>query len=227
VPHMLSALVIYAAPGCVTAADLQLQPHARLTPKAETIVPVRKSTALQKKKAEADPSDVTGSIEWPSGARASLSPATAAISYSYAARASFSKARAAMDSGVLLREDVPKPNFAALEAATEDVLSELKALELVTRHRPNEGIKKAMAMVQDWHETGLKIIKPPTEGVTALPFPVTVVAKANAVAVALDQLIVQANTFAPINRSRQRSDLQIRVPGSTSAARSQNRSVAQ
>ena len=70
-----------------------------------------------------------GTIEWPASARASLTPATAAISHTYSARASFAKARSAMESGILLREDVPKPNFASLEAATGDVLSELKALD--------------------------------------------------------------------------------------------------
>jgi hypothetical protein len=227
VTSALSALVAGAVPDGVTAADLQLQPRARSAPHAENIPPGKKSGVIQEKKNEADASDVTGSIEWPTGARASLSPATAAISYSYAARASFAKARAAMESGILLREDVPKSNFASLENATEDVLSELKALELVMRHRPNEGIRKAMTLVQDWHETGLKIIKPPVEGVTALPFPATVAARANAVSAALDQLIVQANAFAPPNRSRQRSDLQIRSSGSMPAAPSQNRTLSQ
>ncbi len=146
VTSALSALVVSTVPDSGTAADLQLQPRARPAPRAENIAPVKKSGVIQEKKTETDTGDVTGSIEWPSGARASLSPATAAISYSYAARASFAKARAAMESGILLREDVPKSNFASLEAATEDVLSELKALELVMRHRPNEGIRKTMAL---------------------------------------------------------------------------------
>jgi hypothetical protein len=84
-----------------------------------------------------------------------------------------------------------------------------------------------MAMVQDWHETGLKIMKPPAEGVTALPFPATVAARANAVSAVLDQLIVQANAFAPPNRSRQRSDLQIRSPGPMPVAPSQHRTLSQ
>jgi hypothetical protein len=180
--------------------------------------PVAKPGILAEKKTGPNTRDVTGTIEWPASARASLTPATAAISHTYSARASFAKARAAMESGILLREDVPKPNFASLEAATGDVLSELKALDLVTQHRSDEAIKKAMTLVQDWYETGLKIIKPPPQGVTALPFPSTVAAKANAVSTALDQLIERANAAATPNRSEQRSDVQIRSPGSVPAA---------
>jgi hypothetical protein len=179
---------------------------------------VAKPGILAEKKTGPHTRDVTGTIEWPASARASLTPATAAISHTYSARASFAKARAAMESGILLREDVPKPNFASLESATGDVLSELKALELVTQHRSDEAIKKAMTLVQDWYETGLKIIKPPEQGVTALPFPSTVAAKANAVSTALDQLIERANAVIVPNRSEQRSDVQIRPPGSTPVA---------
>jgi hypothetical protein len=186
-------------------------------------LPAAKSKILAEKKAGTATRDVTGTIEWPASARASLTPATAAISHTYSARASFAKARSAMESGILLREDVPKPNFASLEAATGDVLSELKALELVTQHRSDEAIRKAMALVQDWYDAGLKIIKPPPQGVTALPFPSTVAAKANAVSAALDQLIEQANAAVAPNRSVQRSDVQIKSPGSIPAAPSRVR----
>src|SRR5581483_4972234 len=140
----LFAVVASAAPGSVMAADLRLQPSVKSASDANYDSAGKKFGVTRHKKTGADTSDVTGSIEWPAGARASLSPATAAISYSYSARASFAKARAAMERGILLREDVPKSNFASLEAATADALSELKALELVMRHRPNEGVRKAM-----------------------------------------------------------------------------------
>lgn len=218
----LSSLAACAIAATAIAAELTLQPQLRSHAQSDSdrALPATRSGITAAKKTLGDASDVTGSIEWPASARASLTPATAAISHTYSARASFAKARAAMESGILLREDVPKSNFASLEAATGDVLSELKALELVTPQRPNEGIRRAMALVQDWHETGLKIIKPPPEGVTALPFPTTVAAKANAVSTALDQLIEQATAFVPPNRSKRRSDLQIRAPGSTPVARS-------
>src|SRR6476646_3149494 len=80
--------------------------------------PTAKSKILAEKKTAPNAREVTGTIELPARARAGLTPATAAISHTYSARASFAKARSAMESGILLREDVPKPNFAALEAAT-------------------------------------------------------------------------------------------------------------
>jgi hypothetical protein len=58
--------------------------------------------------------------------------------------------------------------------------------------RKIKSVKNAKALVQDWYQAGLKIIKPPAQGVNDLPFPVTVDAKANAVARALDQLIEEA-----------------------------------
>lgn len=212
----LSALAVSAIVSTAMAAELQLRPHVRshAHSHSDKASPVRKSKITAGKKTKGDASDVTGSIGWPARARASLTPATAAISHTYSARASFAKARAAMESGILLREDVPKLNFAALEAAKSDVLSELTALELVTQHSRNDAIKKSMALVQDWYETGLKIIKPPPQGITALPFPTTVADKANAVSAALDQLIEQANALASPDRSKQRSELKIRSPRS-------------
>jgi hypothetical protein len=207
-----AALVAGALAGTAMAADLSLRSHvgSQTDSHSGQTLPATKRAIITEKKTKGDSGDVTGTIEWPASARASLTPATAAISHTYSARASFAKARAAMESGILLREDVPKPNFASLEAATGDVLSELKALELVTQTHRNDTIRRAITLVQDWHETGLKIIKPPAEGVTALPFPATVAAKANAVSTALDQLIEQAIAVTAPNGSRQRSDLQVR-----------------
>ncbi len=194
----LSALVAGALASTAMAADLPLRPKARSHAQADSgkIAPAGKSNVASKSKASGEANDVTGSIAWPESARAGLTPAVAAISYAYSARASFAKARAAMESGILLHEDVVKSNFATLEAATADVLSELKALDGVPRVQPSEAVKQAMASVQDWHDTGLKIIKPPMEGLTALPFPATVAAKANA--------------LAPANPSGQRPESRIR-----------------
>ena len=202
----LSALVAGAMASTAMAADLPIQPKARSHAQTDSgkIAPTGKSAAASKSRAAGDANDVTGSIAWPESARAGLTPAVAAISYAYSARSSFAKARAAMESAILLHEDVVKSNFATLETATADVLSELKALEAVPRVQPSDAVKQAMAAVQDWHDTGLKIIKPPAEGLTALPFPATVAARANAVSVKLDQLIEQANALAPANPSRQR-----------------------
>src|SRR5436305_209541 len=155
--NALSALAAGAIAGTAMAADLKLRPQVRSadTSDYDQTSPAAKSQIITAKKTGASSRDVTGTIEWPASARGSLTRATAAISHTYSARASFAKARAAMESGILLREDVPKPNFTSLESATEDVLSELKALDLVTQHRSDEAIKRATTLVQDWYETGL------------------------------------------------------------------------
>jgi len=177
------------------AADLPVQPHMRSQSQSNdsqassatrpSIKPTRKT---------ASPSaETTSSISWPADARASLSPATAAISYAHSARATFAKARAAMELQVLLLDGAPKKNFSTLEAATVSLGLELDALERLPQNQSNTSIKNAKALVQDWYETGLKIIKPPAQGVSDLPFPVTVQAKADAVGRAIDQLIEAAD----------------------------------
>jgi hypothetical protein len=148
------------------------------------------------------PTEVTGSISWPKSARATLSPATAGISYAHAARAAFAKARAAMDVGVMLLDDAPKNNTAALAAATAGVMSELEALERLPQNQNNDLVKRAMALVQDWHRSGLRIISPPPQGLQDVPFPLTVSARAEAVAEALDQLVGQADAFATARLNR-------------------------
>ena len=98
-----------------------------------------------------------------------------------------------MELGILLLDGAPKKNFSTLEAATASLTLELDALERLPQHQSNMAVKNAKALVQDWYQAGLKIIKPPAQGVYDLPFPVTVEAKANVVARALDQLIAEAD----------------------------------
>jgi len=98
-----------------------------------------------------------------------------------------------MELGILLLDGAPKTNFSTLEAATTSLSLELDALEGLPQKQSNMSIRNAKTLVQDWYQAGLKIIRPPVQGVYDLPFPVTVDAKANAVARALDQLIEEAD----------------------------------
>jgi hypothetical protein len=178
-----------------TAADLPVQPHMRShtqsngNPTLSATRPAIKPT----RKSDSQAAETTSSISWPAGARASLTPATAAISYAHSARATFAKARAAMELGILLLDGAPKTNLSTIEAATASLALELDALEGLPQNQSNISIRNAKTLVQDWYQAGLKIIKPPVQGVYDLPFPVTVEAKANAVARALDQLIEEAD----------------------------------
>lgn len=200
--------------GAAAAADLKIYPKTRSQAQGwqtptyraqQRTAPARQPTASTRRPASrkaarsaksAPVTDVTGSISWPKSARATLSPATAGISYAHGARTAFAKARAAMDIGVLLLDDAPKNNTAALATATAEVLSELEALEQLPQNRSNDLVKRSMRLVQDWHRTGLRIINPPPQGLQDVPFPLTVSSKAEAVAAALDQLIGQADAFA-------------------------------
>jgi hypothetical protein len=178
-----------------TAADLPVQPYMRSHTQGHdnATLSATRPSIKPTRKPDSPAAETTSSISWPAGARASLTPATAAISYAHSARATFAKARAAMELGILLLDGAPKTNFSTLEAATTSLSLELDALEGLPQKQSNMSIRNAKTLVQDWYQAGLKIIRPPVQGVYDLPFPVTVDAKANAVARALDQLIEEAD----------------------------------
>lgn len=198
-PFLAAALTLAAGTlaiaGTAMAADLSVRPYMQShtqsndNPASSTTRPSTKPT----RKSDSPAAETTSSISWPADARASLTPATAAISYAHSARATFAKARATMELGILLLDGAPKKNLSTLEAATATLVLELEALERLPQNQSNTSVKSAKALVQDWYETGLRIIKPPAQGVHELPFPVTVQAKADAVDRALNQLIEEAD----------------------------------
>jgi hypothetical protein len=93
-----------------------------------------------------------------------------ATSHARAAQAKFNEARAAMDRGLMLREAAPASNIAALEAAVKEVAEELKVVaERMSRSGSADGIKKAEGLAQEWYQSGLRILRPPADGLLALP----------------------------------------------------------
>jgi hypothetical protein len=199
-----------AIAGTAMAADLPVQPHMRSHTQSNDASPATRLSIKPTRKPDSPAAETTSSISWPADARASLTPGTAAISHAHSARATFAKARAAMELGILLLDGAPKKNLSTLEAATTTLVLELDALERLPQNQSNTSVKSAKALVQDWYEAGLKIIKPPAPGVHDLPFPVTVEAKANAVSRALDQLIEEAD--AP-KLSKKRPQMMNRASG--------------
>lgn len=196
-PFLVAALILaagtFAIAGTAMAADLPVQPHMRSHTQSNDASSATRLSIKPTRKPASPAAETTSSISWPADVRASLTPATAAISYAHSARATFAKARAAMELGILLLDGAPKKNLSTIEAATATLALELEALERLPQNQSNTSIKSAKALVQDWYEEGLKIIKPPAQGVRDLPFPVTVQAKADAVDRALNQLIEEAN----------------------------------
>ena len=170
--------------GTSGAADLSVKPYLRSYAAAGK--PARALSASS--------SDITGTVNSRSPSGESL--LTAAVSQARAARARFNDARHALDHAMLLREAAPKRDLAMLEAAMKDVFGDLAALER-TASQSADVVKKAGDLAQDWYAAGLKIVKPPAEGVTELPLPMKVRDKADAVAAALDQVIEQAMAEAP------------------------------
>jgi hypothetical protein len=136
--------------------------------------------------------DVTGTVN----ARAAAVPPTAAVRYAQAARARFNDARAAVERGLILRETTPATNVAALESAMAELLQDLKMLSAAGRPL-SESARRASSLAQEWHEAGLKILKPPAGGVLELPTTLAVENKAEATAAAFDELIKEANAVGP------------------------------
>lgn len=144
-----------------------------------------------------DSSDITGTVNTrvaPPTGHASL---TAVASHAHAARAAFGAARAAMERGLLLGETASKSNVAVLEAAMKELSEHLAIVGSAAKPRSADAVRKVSSLAQDWYEAGLKIIKPPVEGVTELPTHISVHSKADAVSAALDRVIEEAVAQAP------------------------------
>jgi hypothetical protein len=139
--------------------------------------------------------DVTGTAN--ARGAAAAAPLTTAASRAHAARIRFNEARVAMERQLLLREGAPQDNMAALETAMIGLHHEMTLLPTTGQSGASDAVKKAMALSQDWYQTGLKIIKPPADGLLELPLPMVVASKADAAAAAFDAVVQEANASKP------------------------------
>jgi methyl-accepting chemotaxis protein len=115
-----------------------------------------------------------------------------AVSHARAAQASFNNARAAMERALLLSDTQSDD----LQDAVNDVLEELK----VVRERAGPAghanrVADAEKLVQDWHRTGLQIIRPPASGLTELPLAPNVIRQSEVVANAIDHIVEDASAY--------------------------------
>ena len=134
-----------------------------------------------------------------------------ATSHARAAQARFNEARAAMERGLLMREAAPPNNIATLEAAMKDVFEDLKIVaERMTASQSANGIVNAEKLAREWYQAGLGVLRPPAQGLVALPVATSVLKKADAVAEAID-LVVEA---ASANGFEFRSAAEASVAGS-------------
>ena len=170
-PTLGYVLVVAAAAAIeVTVTDAQAA-DMTVRPSHRAFAATKSATIGASKAAE-----ITGTLN----VRASHAPLTVAASHARTARARFTEARAAMERGLLLRESASKADIAALEAAMQGLFYEMKILENLSRSAAPIG--KATSLAQDWYQAGLKIIRPPAEGLVELPLPMTVRSKADAAA---------------------------------------------
>jgi hypothetical protein len=121
-------------------------------------------------------------------------PTLTASDRALAAREQFNQARVAMERAMLLREANPAASIAALDTAMKDLSVHLATIERMPGAQPSETAKIAKGLVQAWYGDGMKIIKPPEEGLLEMPLPMNVRTKAKAVASALDRLVDEVGT---------------------------------
>jgi methyl-accepting chemotaxis protein len=119
-----------------------------------------------------------------------------ATSHARAAQVRFYEARAKMEQGLLLRESASPSTLAALDSAMKEVFEELKVVaERMARSNYAGAINQAEMLARDWYLTGMKILTPPPEGLTELPLTASVMAKSDAVATAIDQVVEDASAY--------------------------------
>jgi methyl-accepting chemotaxis protein len=113
-----------------------------------------------------------------------------AVNRARAAHANFNKARAAMERALAFLDGAPEDQVRRVEGLVGDVLDDLR----IVRDRVNdqsvvEALETAQSLIRDWHDTGLKILRPPPGGLTELPLAVVVARKADRAAAALDDVV--------------------------------------
>jgi len=185
-------LVIAADTGCAGAADQSVPPRHRshaATGGERAAIPTTDAT------------DITGTVNSSAASQAGRAAPTAVAAHARAARSSFDDARAAMERGLVLRDAAPKANIETIDSAVDELSRHLAAIEQTAQYPARDSIKQASGLVQDWYATGLKIIRPPAEGIIELPTSINVRRKAEAVAAALDRVEAEATAYVPPSRS--------------------------
>jgi len=113
-----------------------------------------------------------------------------AVNRARAADANFDKARVTMGRAMAFLDRVPEDELHRLDALVRDVLEDLKIVrDRVNDQRVVDALDTAQFLIRDWHETGLKILRPAPGGLTEVPLAVTVARKADRAAAALDDVV--------------------------------------
>ncbi|HEY6257867.1 MAG TPA: hypothetical protein VIY51_18950 [Xanthobacteraceae bacterium] len=113
-----------------------------------------------------------------------------------AAQAQFRDLRDAMERAMSLRQVVPKDKLAALDGDMKRLSAQLSA-RTQSGHLPSRSkAEDALNLAQDWYRASLRVLNPPSDGVTELPLPTNVSDKADLAAAALAALLDEATAYA-------------------------------
>jgi hypothetical protein len=140
--------------------------------------------------------EVTGSIG--ANVAGAIEPSSM-ISRARAALDRFTQARGAMEHALLLRENPPKGDLAAVQSDIKDVDDNLAAIEQSDPSGLGASAKAARELADERARAGMQIMMPPATGLTEMPLPALVQSKAERVATALDRLVADATTNAVRN----------------------------
>jgi len=120
---------------------------------------------------------------------------TMAVSSARSAQLDFANARAAMERSLGVRDAGASESTAALEKHMQALVSDVGVVRDRMPADARPVIDRALALAQDWHAAGAALVNAPAAGLTAIPMPGIVAAKAADVADALDVVAEAASAY--------------------------------
>src|SRR5215469_2774223 len=120
---------------------------------------------------------------------------TMAVSSARSAQLDFANARAAMDRSLGMRDAAGAESTAALGRHMQALVSDIGVVRERMPADARTVIDHALTLAQDWHRSGESLVNAPASGLTAIPMPGIVAAKAGEVADALDVMAEAVNAY--------------------------------
>ncbi|HEY6257868.1 MAG TPA: methyl-accepting chemotaxis protein [Xanthobacteraceae bacterium] len=119
-----------------------------------------------------------------------------AATHARVAQVRFGEARAALERAVNARDSTSALDTKAIDDTIEELMAELKVVgERITTGDAPQAVANAISLTQDWVSAGMTILKPPPDGVVEIPPLLAVQAKADQVAVAIDDVAEAAAAY--------------------------------
>jgi hypothetical protein len=120
------------------------------------------------------------------------------VSYARAAQLDLADARRAMAEWIMLSDAAPSDSVSRMRDAMQRFDADLKTVrERMAGAGADDVIDKAQAAAESYFNLGIAYIAPPAGGVTELPVPFVVLAKAQDAADAIERVVEAASATAP------------------------------